>query len=221
MMARARLLMYAATLALLAAVPAAAQERRGAIYVAGAVTVPYQNGVTGTVPETYETAPGGFSLGWSVAGGIFLHRRISLEGEFSRTGIMDAVEPSRYYMTFYPERRDQFITVGCRFHVRPASSFDIEPVAGFDIVVQQGWESTLYASPFRSPERASRWQVDGLPTAVGFSGGLDLRLGGRHFAAVPSIRVHRTYRPSETGSYWPGGFPTWTIRFSIGVRYDF
>ena len=48
---------------------AAAQERPGAAYVLGGVTVAHQNGAADGESQTYVTAPGGTAAGWTVGSG--------------------------------------------------------------------------------------------------------------------------------------------------------
>ena len=53
-----------------AASGAAAQERPGAAYAQGGVTVAYQDGAADGESQIYVTAPGGTAAGWTVGGGV-------------------------------------------------------------------------------------------------------------------------------------------------------
>ena len=58
-------------LALLAAEGgAAAQERTGAVYVHGGVTIMHQDGAADGHSQIYITAPGGTTAGWTIGGGV-------------------------------------------------------------------------------------------------------------------------------------------------------
>jgi len=198
-----------------------AQERPGAIYLTATATVPRGEGVTGTSSQTYATAPGGWTRGWAVGGGVFVSRHASVEVELSRTGVMRATEPSRYDMTFHEERRDTFLTFGIRLHARPGRAVDLEPVVGFDLVYGDAWSQVDYDHPYGTPYTTPRYRQD-LATVAGFSTGLDVRAGGRHAAAVVSFRLHRTYRGNDYRSEYPGSDEqAWTIRPGAGVRFDF
>lgn len=199
--------------------PAASQERPGAIYVSGSVTMPWSQGLTADGFQVYTTAPGGFSAGWALGGGVFVIPKASVEFEVSQTGWMERTEPSRYNMTFHEKRRDIFFATAVRLHTRPARAFDIEPVLGFHLVKGEAWRSTDYGSSTGGPTTVGApWHQD-FETVAGFSAGADVCVGGGRVALVGSFRLHRSFRPS-TGDY-PGGFSNWAFRPGAGVRVTF
>jgi len=209
---------------LLLAVPVGvvAQERPGAVYLGGTVGPVWAQGIAEDAPRTYVESPGGWSLGWTAGGGVFLLRRASVEFEVFRTGVMESTQPSRYGMTFHEERRDTFFTAAVRLHVRPDGVLDIEPVAGFDIVKGESWHCTDYTNwvtgetiPCAEPTR------DQSEAVAGFSAGTDLRIGGRHAAFVGSFRAHRTFRGEGGSSWYPNGTAEWTLRTGAGLRVIF
>jgi hypothetical protein len=217
---------------LLAPLCAGAQEA-GSIYVVGGAGVNRQDGPSGVSPVTYVTAPGGTTIGWLVGGGVFLTPHLAVDAEVSSTGWMTASEPSRYGYTYHEERRDRFFTLGARFAF-PAGAVSIEPVAGVVFTTSDAWTQAdrdlSQVSPFPGIEVGGRFEHP-LDTGVGIMAGLDVRIGGRHFAAQPSFRVMQTAidtgeffdgaPPREIGAIYPGGYPGWTLRAGIALRGDF
>lgn len=201
------------------------QERPGSGYVMGGVAVPYQKGITGEDYQTYVSAPGGTTWNWTFGGGVFAARWLSIEGEVSRTGMMKAREPSRYNMTFDEERRDWFFAGNFRFHLRPGSRADVEPVAGVLVTHHQGWSTATYNAWGIPPQPRTFPQTPVvLPTSLGLDSGVDLRLGGRHFALVPSFRFRwrfAVFGDNKSFSWYPAGFPHWTLSPAVVARVDF
>jgi hypothetical protein len=203
--------------------PALAQEQANPVYVVAGVTFPWQDGVSGDAPSrTYVSAPGGATVGWLLGAGVFLAPAVSVEFELSSTGVMSAREPSRYSMIFNEERRDRFVGGAVRFHVPVRRCCDLEPVAGLLVVrtvksSQIDYDSSSLPRP-RPPE--PRTQTN-LPSRLAFTAGLDARFGGRRVAVVPSFRVHKTGRDEDLLSYYPGGFPTWTVTPGVSLRLSF
>ena len=72
----------------------AAAQQPGPFYIAGGIIVPYQQGPTGESSQTYNTASGGWSLGFSAAAGVFVTPHIAIEGEWARTGEMTSTQLS-------------------------------------------------------------------------------------------------------------------------------
>lgn len=215
----------AAAAVVLGATVCAAQEQPGSAYVVGGVAVPHQQGATGEESETYVTAPGGTTRSWTFGAGVFLTRTLSVDGEISRTGMMTAREPSRYGMTFNEERRDWFFAGNFRFHLRPGSRADLEPVAGLVVTRHQGWSQTEYVSYTTPAQRTTSPRISvGLPRTLGLNAGADLRLGSRHVAVVPSFRVRwrfAVFGDNTNFGWYPGGFPHLTISPALAMRIDF
>ena len=202
----------------------AAQERPGAAYVLGGVTVAHQDGAADGESQIYVTAPGGTVAGWMVGGGVFVSRHISLEGEWSWSGTMTAREPARYGLTYIEERRDRLLGMIVRFHVRPAGSIDIEPVAGVAAVAHDRWSTTGTSRPWLPPGQdvdvGPRVRYDTV-TGAAIVGGVDVKIGGGRVAIVPGFRIRAVTRGEDLAAHYPGGFPRWTIGGGVAVRIGF
>jgi hypothetical protein len=207
--------------------PALAQEDRGTFYVFGGIAFPYQEGVSGEIQVTYVTAPGGTTTGWSVGAGVFAGSAVSIEAEVLSTGMMTAREPSRYFTTYNEERRDRFIGGNVRLHIGSRAAVHLEPVAGLCLIRHEGWVTTerVVFFPQEHVEIDPRFTKD-LPDSFGLTFGTDLRIGGRHFAVLPSFRfVRQIYGGTEgdftLGSNYPGGYPLVTFSGGLIARIDF
>jgi hypothetical protein len=203
---------------------AAAQERPGAVYILGGVTVGHQDGAADGESQIYITAPGGTAPGWAVAGGVFVARHVSVEGEWSWSGMLTAREPARYGMTYIEERRDRSLGALIRFHVAPGGRIDIEPVAGAAVVAHDRWSTTETSRPWLPPGQdvdvGPRVRYDTV-TGAAFVVGVDVRLGSGRFAVIPGFRVRAASRGEDLVTYYPGGFPRWTIGGGVSARVVF
>jgi hypothetical protein len=203
---------------------ATAQERPRSIYVQGGVAAVRQNGAADGASQLYITAPGGTTIGWAVAGGVFVAAHVSLEGEGSSTGMMSAAEPARYGLTYHEERRDRFLGAIVRFHTRPGRRVDIEPLAGVGVVRHERWSRTdtyrSWLTADQALEVGTRIRYDPVMSAA-LIAGVDLRAGGRHVAFVPSFRVKAWTRGDDIERYYPGGFPRWSVSAGVSLRADF
>jgi len=208
-------------------VPACAQERAGAWYLQAGPAAVIEDGPNGPSRETsvtYLTAPGGTTWGWLAAAGVFVGSHVSVEGEWSGTGVMHAREPSRYGMTFDEERRRVFLTGNVRAHLRPGDKFDIEPVAGAGVVWHGGSSQTEYHPPWLPPgqqvEMGPGIEHDALATAC-LVLGADLRVGGTRFAVVPSFRARASASSDDLTSRYPDGTPRWSFAGGVSIRAGF
>ncbi len=203
---------------------AMAQERPWSIYVQGGVTAVRQDGAADGAFQIYTTAPGGTTIGWAVAGGVFVAAHVSLEGEWSSTGMMSAAEPARYDQTYHEERRDRFLGAIIRFHTRPGRRVDIEPLIGIGAVRHARWSRTdtyrFWLPADQAVEVGTRIRYDPV-TSAAVVAGVDLRAGGRHVAFVPSIRAAAWTRGDGIERYYPGGFPRWSVSVGASLRVDF
>ena len=207
--------------------PAFAQEASGTFYLFGGAGLVHQDGVTGETYVTYVTAPGDNTLGWTVGAGVFAAPAISIEGEFSSTGMMTAREPLRNDFTYTVERRDRFIGGNARFHLGSASPIHLEPLVGLALIRHEGWiqsERHVFVPQERVDIDQRREQE--LPESLGLTGGVDLHLGGEHFAVLPSFRLITRLKSSTEGdfeltSHYPGGFPRYTISGGVLARVSF
>ena len=206
---------------------ALAQEESGGFYVFGGIAFPHQEGVSGEVPVTYVTAPGGTTTGWSVGAGVFAGSVLSIEAEVSSTGMMTAREPSRNFTTYNEERRDRFIGGNVRFHVGSRAAVHLEPVAGLCLIRHEGWVTTerVVFFPQERIEIDPRFEKD-LPNSLGLTAGADLRIGRGRFTVMPSFRFIRqlaggTEGDFTLGSNYPGGYPLITLSGGVIARIDF
>jgi hypothetical protein len=223
-----------ATAVLWCSATAFAQAHPGSTYAIGGFAVSHQSGVTGESSQTYVAAPGGNTLGWLIGGGVFVASAVSVEGEIASTGLMTARQPSRYGMTFNEERRDRFVSLTARFHLPATGRFRLEPVVGMAITSHQAWSQTDYYRFWLMPQEVlvkGTRQRRQLHATVGPTFGCDARIGGRHVALLPYFRISDSGKPHgfsadsteprEIESFYPGGYPRWTMRTGVGVRVDF
>ena len=195
-------------------------ETRG--YVFGGLLLPWQEGVTTDDDRTYLAAPGGWSTGVLFGGGARINRRLSIEGEFQRTGIMETLEPSRYFITYSARRRDTRLAVGARIHLNAGPNITLEPMGMFEFVREESWLAQRTESPGLPPfgdlaqhsPFVNSW-------GSGLAGGMDVRLGGRTMAVLPGVRIHRIWRGEEAISTWPGGRSSWGLEILAAGRLDF
>jgi hypothetical protein len=192
-------------------------------YVFGGLSSPWEQGVTTDEYRTYLASPGGWAAGIFLGGGARLTRVISVEGEWHRTGIMETIEPSRYFITYSAQRRDTILAAGMRVHLALSRRFSLEPVGLFEFVREESWlaqrTDVLPSGPASGSLEDHAPFVNSWGTAV--AGGVDLRAGGERFAVLPGVRVHRFRRDENAGSTWPGGRSNWGIEITAGLRADF
>ncbi len=203
---------------------ASAEERAGHLFVTGGLTLPQQSGLSGETYQTYLHAPGGRTRGWLFGGGIFVAHAASLELELSTTGVMRAREATRYDTTVNEERQDRCAALAVRFHVRQNRLIGFEPLLGIALVATRAWaqvESYSHSNPQQLLTVYPRQRSD-LPIRAGLTAGLDLRLGAGRLACIPSFHVQATRTGTATESEYPGGgFPVWTFRPGVTVRFVF
>ena len=203
---------------------ALAQERAGSVYLTAGVTGVHQSGAADGVSQVYIAAPGGTTAGWSLAAGVFVGSSVSVEAEWAGTGMLRAREPSRYFMTYIEERREQYFGANVRFHLLPGRLVDIEPVAGIALVRRDRWSQTETLRAYMPPDQTltvgPRVRYDTLTGASALAG-VDLRIGGRHVAFVPSFRVRVATRGEKIESYYPAGYSAWSVAAGASLRVDF
>jgi hypothetical protein len=191
-------------------------------YVFAGAGVARQEGATDEEPRIYLEAPGGTTGMWFFGGGIFAARWLSIEGELRRTGRLEAVEPSRYFITYLAQRRDTFLSFGGRLHTFPRAALDLEPVVTFDMVREESWlaQSTVL------PGLAATGDFDKpVPFVNGWSRGIgvgaDVRIGRGDVAFVPGARFRRVWRGEDATSTWPGGRTEWAVELGAALRVTF
>lgn len=210
---------------LLAVVPvnlhAQSAESRG--YVFAGLSVPFQQGVTTDEYRTYLAAPGGWSVGILVGGGARVTDFFSVEGALHRTGVMEAIEPSRYFITYSAERRDTIIAMGARVHLHISKRVALEPVGSLEFVREESWLAQRRDVMPGSPSDGDLSQHSPFVNSWGrgLAGGMDVRFGRGHLAALPGVRVHRFWRGEDAVSTWPGGRSNWGMELVMAARVDF
>ena len=130
---------------------------------------------------------------------------------------------------------DRFVTVGVKWHLPLSKAVRVEPVGGI-VVVLPGEVAGGHWDAEGRPE--STFTIDPYP-GLGFMFGGDVRIGGRHFAVVPSLRLVLTGEPygprsscypngycSPSNSQgisqvYPSGYPSWTLRPSLSLMVSF
>ena len=220
-----RTTLYVVCVMMSATLDAAAQEPPGTVYVTGGVSFPRQAALEAGSPPPF-AAPGGTTVGWLAGGGVFLPSHLSIEVEASRTGEMRSRQAGRHDTSEIGTRRDWFVSFGLKARL-PASAVRVEPVAGIVLVGNEGTYSSFSG--------ASRGYF---PVAwnPGVMFGVDVRLGGRHFAVVPGIRFTFTGVPvgtdciigfsgaplcTEDQPRWQYYYPRWTQRPSVALGVTF
>jgi hypothetical protein len=204
-------------------------QERGRTYVEGGAALTHQAGPSGNSPETYVTAPGGTTTGWFAGAGVSLGERVAVIADWTRTGRMTAIEPSRYFMTFHEHRRDQILTVGVHLVLASTRWFAIEPAAGLALTFADARSRREYVDPF-FPRETEPPVTHELDTGIGPMFGVALRVGTARVAIVPSYRLLRTGiggghyddlpgSPAvDIESIYPGGYPEWTMRLGVALR---
>jgi hypothetical protein len=223
--ANARCLVVCGVLAIVA--DAFAQEDRGSVYLNAGGAFPHQAAPGGGTKPPF-SAPGGNTIGWLVSGGVFVSPRVSIEGELSSTGVMKSTQSGRGFVQV-GERRDRFVSLGVKGHVPLRTAVRVEPVGGMVFILPG--DVTLTGS---QPGYAD------LASSLGFMFGADLRIGGRHLAVVPGLRIAYTnvtrgtrYVTAFSGdlisplgdqdisNIFGGGYPKWTQRASLSLGMNF
>src|SRR6185503_1424598 len=109
--------------------PVHAQEEVGSVYVAAGISFPNQLPKESGSPPPF-SAPAGATVGWSIGAGIFVHPRISLEGELSTTGVMRRDEGGRHDLRAVAQRKDRFVSLAVKGHLEVRSAVRVEPLGG-------------------------------------------------------------------------------------------
>ena len=192
-------------------------EAQGPVgYVSFGISRHTEQGPEGQIPFAfYPALPGGTTSSFIAAGGMFLARRIGVDGEVMRTGSMWARQPSRYF-TLTEERRELLITTGVRFRRLWPGAIQFEPTVAALFVRSSGWTQLEYDPPVVSSHRAdprNRTQ----DVRFGVAGGLDAVIGGEHVAAVPAFRILYVFSEySRSARAWQ-----WALRPSLSLRVTF
>ena len=220
---------------------ARAQDDAG--YINAGVSFPHQAEPAPELTRPPFSAPGGSSVGWLVGAGVFVSPGLSIEGELSRTGAMASEQEGRGFVE-KGERRDWFVSVGLKGHVKLGSALTVEPVGG--IVFVRG-DVTFEGFQFQTTRLSGGQAVTELvPTGNGYVEldwhpglmfGVDVRIGGQRLAVVPGVRFAFTGIPdgstcvigfrgdaicSESGKpYFPRFYPRWTQRPSVALAVNF
>lgn len=224
--------LVAVSVTLLAPSMALAQAGGRIGFLEGGLVVSRQSGPSGTVSETYVTAPGGTTTGWSIGGGVDIAGHTGVVVEWSTTGWMKAEEPSRYFTTYDEARRDRTLIAGVRFVVRLGPAIALEPLAGVSFTMEDATSQAVSTDPLalRAPAPLVTHALD---VGVGPVIGVDCLIGSGRFAVVPTFRMNRTginqgrYDDTpnapvvDVESIYPGGYPKWALRVGAAARVRF
>jgi hypothetical protein len=219
-----------------------AQDPVGSVYAIAGVSFPHQAAPDPGLTRPPFSAPGGSTIGWLVGGGVFVSPGLSLEGEFSTTGLMKSEQSGRGFRES-SERRARFISVGLKAHLPLGSVIAVAPIGGLVLV-----HGDVPYEDFRVQTRPSgtgvitelvpsgRGHVD-LDWNLGLMFGGDVRIGGQRFAVVAGLRFAFTDVPEGSNCviafagdeicserqevYFPGYYPRWTQRPSVSLAVNF
>jgi hypothetical protein len=205
---------------------ASAQGSPSPVYVSAGVSFPHQDALQAGSPPPF-AAPGGDTVGWLVAAGVFVAPHFSVEIEASRTGTMHARQQGRHNTSQVSSRRDWFLSFGLKAHPGRRSSFGVEPIAGIVLVGDEGTFASF------SGQSRGYFPVAWIP---GIMFGVDFRLGGRRLALTPGLRIAYTGVPTgeecaitisgtavcrEDAERWKYYHPRWTLRPAAALRVNF
>jgi hypothetical protein len=191
------------------AVHGARAQEQGTIYLTAGVGLPTQQSVP-IGSSTFSTAPAGAIFGGAIGAGVFVSRLASIEGELSRTRLIESQQNVRDFI-MSERRRDNVITMLLRFHPQHGRRVQVEPVAGFAIAIPQSSYQTT-GSDGKAQPKVDRQ----MPILVGLTMGVDARVGNERLSIVPSLRLRVTSgNPDEM---IPKGYPRWTITPGVAAR---
>ena len=172
---------------------------------------------------------------------MFLSPKMSIEGELSSTGLMTSMQSGRDFVEV-ASRRDRFVSLGVKGHVPSRTGVRVEPVGGVVLTLHE--DASVDTSQYR-PTPSGRELVSStigyadLAWHLGFMFGADLRIGGRHLAFVPGVRIAYTNVTHGTSyvrgfsgdlvnlgdrdmsSIFGGGYPKWTQRATLSLSMSF
>lgn len=184
-------------------------QAQGAVYLTAGVGLPTQQG-SAIGPNTSSTAPAGTIFGGAIGAGVFLSRLASIEGEISRTRLIENQQNVRDFI-MSERRRDNVITTLLRFHPQRGRRVQIEPVTGFAIAIPQSSYQTTGTDGKVQPKLDRQ-----MPALVGLTMGVDARVGDERFSIVPSLRLRVT--SGSPDEMIPKGYPRWTVIPGVAAR---
>ena len=190
---------------------ASAQQSPGAVYVKGGVSLPYQLAKRTSSPPPFD-APAGATGSWLLGGGVFLARALSAEFEVSRTGVMTSRQTGRHNTSESGWRQERFVSFGVKIHFAAGPWLRLEPTAGLVRIRTNEAASSTVAAQQRPEWFPAMWHS-------GVMVGADLRIGGRHVALVPGLRVYQSTKPDATR--WDYNYPRMTVRPSLAIAAGF
>lgn len=137
------------------------------------------------------------------------------------------------------DRRDRFVSLGLKGHLLVHRLVFVEPVGGVVLILPG--DTAMQTSQFTTSGALTRSQLEwaDLKPDIGLMFGADLRIGGRHVAVVPGLRIAYTnvsdgtryltgfrgdtlsFGEEPVSRIFQGGYPKWTSRPSLSIRVDF
>jgi hypothetical protein len=165
--------------------------------------------------------PAGHAGLWSLNVSVPLTSTIAIDGEFTRSGIVESSSARVARPVFRERRRDAVAAVYARIELWRKGVFAVAPVAGFGLVkpTRQVFATTLdLTSGAQNEYRLTDADYPVYPHTWAFSWGCDVTLGSRHVAVVPGFRAHEHF---ANPSPWLAANISRTVYGSVGVRYTF
>jgi hypothetical protein len=165
--------------------------------------------------------PRGHAALWSLNVTVPLTSFIALEGEFTRTGVVESSSARVARPLFRERRRDTVGAVYARVELWRKGFFAVAPVAGLGIVkpTREIFATTLdMATGASTEQRLPDTDYPTYPHTWAFSWGVDATFGTRHVSVVPAFRAHEHF---SNPSPWLAAEIMRTVYGSIGVRYTF
>ena len=165
--------------------------------------------------------PGGTPGVWSVRVSLPVYQFISIDGEFSRSGVVEGTWTRSVDTRFREQRRDEIWAAYIRARLWRGGVIEVHPVVGAGVVRPVMEISGSFYNPVVG--RWSDWSpvTDNYPEfrhTWTFSWGTDVRIGSQHVAVVPEFRVHEHFGDL---SPWIVAQPRRTVRGSVGITYRF
>ena len=130
-------------------------------------------------------------MAWTFGGGVFVAPLASVELEVMGTGTFRSRQQPRSAVgriTIDEHKRDRAFNLNLRLHLSRWRHVQFNPLGGVGFIQHWGWSQNIAVNhvPVVRPR-----QRRNLPTDVGVTLGFDVRVGGEHFAVVPSFRFWR------------------------------
>lgn len=162
--------------------------------------------------------PAGRAMMWSVRVSIPIRPALSIDGEFSRSGIVESGPAGAF---FRERRKDTVAAVYARVAVWRKGIVAIHPVVGLGVVKPTRQLIGVTFDPSSGEWSERRLSDTGYPTyphTWALSWGSDVWFGTGRLAIVPEFRAHEHFGDP---SPWLAARILRTVYGTVGVRYRF